>query len=213
LVTTTVSRKQRKEERPAQLLAAALDVFVERGFTAARLDEIAARAGVSKGTLYLYFDSKEALFKAMILDALSPLLAEGEALVAVGSDDPEQLLHDLVFGWWHIIGHSRAGGIPKLMMAEARNFPDIAQFYYDNVIARGRRLIVDTLELGMARGLFRQADAKMLCHVLFAPVLFAGIWQQSFALCEPLGMDYDAYLRTHFDVFLNGLRTSPTPRG
>ncbi|MFA9440897.1 TetR/AcrR family transcriptional regulator [Uliginosibacterium sp. sgz301328] len=206
MVTAVGPRQRRKEARPGELLAAALDVFVERGFAATRLDEIAARAGVSKGTLYLYFDSKEALFKAVIQEALLPSLAEGEALFEQGRGDPERLLRDLVFGWWHLIGSSPAGGIPKLMVAEARNFPEVAQFYYDNVIARGRRLIVDTLELGMSSGVFRKGDPLMLCHVLFSPVLFAGIWQQSFALCEPAGMPYEEYLQTHVDIFMNGLR-------
>lgn len=199
------SRQRRKDARPAELLDAALDVFVERGFTAARLEEIAERAGVSKGTLYLYFDSKEALFKAVIEAGIVPALAEGEAMLEAGKDDPERLLRELLRGWWDLVGNTRLAGIVKLMIAESRNFPALTEFYRENVIDRGHRLMVSVLELGMARGVFRPQSAELMCHVAFAPMLMASIWRQSFGMCCKEDMDYDQYIVLHLDVLMNGL--------
>ena len=203
-------RQRRKDARPAELIDAALDVFVERGFTATRLEEIAERAGVSKGTLYLYFDSKEALFKAVVEGGILPALAEGEAMLAAGRDDPAQLLRDLLNGWWDLVGSTCLAGIAKLMMAEARNFPELAEYYRENVIERGHRLMVEVLELGMARGVFRKQDPMLLCHVAFSPLLMASIWRQSFGMCGGPDMDYRAYIDMHLETLMDGLRARPS---
>jgi len=126
--------RRRREARPGELIAAALDLFVEKGYAATRLDEVVARAGVSKGTLYLYFSSKEELFKAVVQEGLLPILAEGERFVATFQGSSADLMCEIVLGWWELIGTKPIGGIPKLIMAEARNFPEIARFYYDEVI-------------------------------------------------------------------------------
>lgn len=202
-------RRRRKAERPAELLEAALDVFVERGYAAARLEEIAARAGVSKGTLYLYYEGKEALFKAVIAESVLPLIAEGELLVAQAAGDNAALLRELMLGWWRAVGATRIAGIPKLMIAEARNFPDVAQYYFDNVIVRGRELIIEVLRRGMQADEFRPGDPALLCQVLLAPLVMGGIWRQSFSPCEPRGIDWEAYVANHIDLVLNGLRRTP----
>jgi TetR/AcrR family transcriptional regulator len=132
-------RERRKEARPGELLDAALDLFVEKGFAATRSEEVAARAGVSKGTLFLYFQSKEELFKAVVRENISGRFAEWKQ-----SSRPSRaprpkwwLLHANV--WWERIGATRASGITKLMISEARNFPDIAEFYQQEVINPARR--------------------------------------------------------------------------
>lgn len=207
------SRRRRKEARPAELISAALDVFVERGFAAARLDEIAARAGVSKGTLYLYFENKQALFMAVVQEAILPRIAEGEARLDEAGEateaDPERLLREMLISWWEVVGSSRLGGIPKLVMAEAANFPEVAQFYYENVVLRGRALIVRVIELGIARRVFREGDPLVLCQLALAPLLFACMWRQSFAMCDIQGMSLDCYVSTHLDIFFSGLRREP----
>ncbi|MEC5398178.1 TetR/AcrR family transcriptional regulator [Uliginosibacterium sp. H1] len=199
-------RRRRKEARPGELVAAALDVFVERGFAAARLDEIAARAGVSKGTLYLYFESKEALFKAVVQEAIVPRIAEGEAMVASLDMAPEPLLRELLLGWWEVVANSKLSGIPKLVIGEAANFPEVAQFYFDNVVQRGRALLVSVIERGIAEGAFRPGDPLVICQLALSPMLFASMWSRSLACCDPAGMSPDVYLRTHLDLFLTGLR-------
>ncbi len=161
-------RKRRKEARPSELTAAALSLFVEKGFAATRLEDVAVRAGVSKGTLYLYFDSKEALFKAVIQEGVVPVVAEGELIAARHEGTSFELLERLLENWWNGIGETDYAGIPKLMVAEARNFPEVAQFYYENVIRRARALIGFALERGMASGEFRRMDIETTIEVLVA---------------------------------------------
>lgn len=198
-------RRRRKDARPSELAAAALDLFVEKGYAATRLDDVAARAGVSKGTLYLYFDSKEALFKAVVEGGIVPHLAAAEQLLAGFGGSSADLLRELLFGWWQQIGGTRLAGIPKLVIAEARNFPDIAQYYHDTVIVRGRALLRAALQRGIAAGEFRPLDVETAIDVIIAPLLMLVVWKFSLRFC---GKDSDpqTYLTTHFDLLINGLR-------
>lgn len=198
-------RQRRKEARPAELLAAALDHFVERGFAATKLDDVAAQAGVSKGTLYLYFGSKEELFKAVIRQGIFPVLDEGEAMVARHDGDARSLLRGMLLRWWELVGATPLGGIPKLMISEAGNFPDVAQYYYERVIVRGRNLLRQVLERGIASGEFRAVDTESAIDVIFAPLLMLTVWKHSLAPCGCGRQDTETYLRTHFDLLLNGL--------
>lgn len=201
-------RKRRKEARPSELTAAALCLFVERGFAATRLEDIAARAGVSKGTLYLYFDSKEALFKAVIQEGVVPVVAENEAIAARHAGSSFDLLEKLLENWWQKIGQTDFAGIPKLMIAEARNFPEVAQFYYENVIRRAHALIGSALERGMASGEFRRMDVATTIDVIIAPILMLLIWRFSMACCQNQEGDSRLYLQIHMDLLRQGLRAS-----
>jgi len=207
---TPQTHQRRKDARPAELTAAALALFVERGFAATRLEDVAARAGVSKGTLYLYFDNKEELFKAVIREGIVPVIEIGEALLDTYRDDPEHLLREIIFGWWKMIGSTPLGGIPKLMIAEAANFPEIAQFHYDEVIVRIRRLLGTALELGATKGVFRQVDVEAQVQIILAPLLMLAVWGHSFACCDRAGIEPQRYLEATLDLILNGLRK---PRG
>ncbi|THF61936.1 TetR/AcrR family transcriptional regulator [Pseudothauera nasutitermitis] len=206
-------RRRRKEARPQELTAAALSLFVEKGFAATKLEEVAARAGVSKGTLYLYFDSKEALFKAVIAEGIVPALEEGEALLAEHADDPVALLRELLYGWWERIGNTELGGIPKLMISEARNFPEVAAYYHERVIQRGLRLIGDAVRLGVRRGLFRPESPELVGNLFIAPVLHLSMWRHSFAACCARDLDADAFLAIWFELFINGLGVRPAEGG
>ncbi|MDP1526770.1 MAG: TetR/AcrR family transcriptional regulator [Rhodocyclaceae bacterium] len=199
-------RRRRKEARPAELTAAALEVFVEKGYAATRLDDVAAQAGVSKGTLYLYFDSKEALFKAVVREGIVPALTEGEALVAGFKGNSEDLLRELATGMWQLIGAQRIGGIPKLVFAEARNFPEIAAFYQQEVIQRGTALIRSVIERGIKRKEFRKVDVAAVVHLVMAPVLMRMIWRHSIDCCAAAGVDDATYFDEYFGIMLRGLR-------
>lgn len=198
-------RQRRKEARPAELTAAALELFVEKGFAGTRLEDVAARAGVSKGTLYLYFDSKEALFKAVIQEGIVPLLEEGAGLVDSFEGSAADLLHTLLGAWWRAIGSTHLAGIPKLMISEARNFPELAIYYHDAVITRARDLMRRTLQRGIASGEFRAVDVETAIDVTFAPALMMLIWRYSLGACCGTAHEPQAYLRTHLDLALNGL--------
>ncbi len=197
---------RRKEARPAELMSAALDLFVERGFAATRLDEVAARAGVSKGTLYLYFSSKEELFKAVIRSGIVPLIERGERLLEDHQGTSTELLREIVFNWWESVGTTQLGGIPKLMFSECRNFPEIGKFYYEEVISRGHLLVQTVLEKGMRSGEFRRMDANYAMRMILAPLVYLLLWRHSFDFCDSKRVDPEEYLDQHLDLVVNGLR-------
>ena len=190
------------------MTAAALALFVEKGFSATRLEDVASRAGVSKGTLYLYFESKEALFKAVIQEGILPVVVENEAIAAKHTGSSFDLLEKLLDNWWGKIGLTDFAGIPKLMVAEARNFPEVARFYYENVICRGRALVGAALERGMATGEFRRMEVETTIDVVIAPILMLLIWRFSMACCQNGESDSRLYLQIHMNILRQGLRGS-----
>lgn len=200
-------RQRRKEARPQELLDAALELFVEKGFAATRSEEVAMRAGVSKGTLYLYFPSKEELFKAVVRQNLSTLIAEGQGLLEGFEGSTSELLACLMEAWWTRVGNTPASGIFKIMMSEARNFPDLAQFYVDEVVMPSRDLIGRTVQRGVDRGEFRPLPIEDVVHALIAPVLFLAMHKHSLGACGVTGMELDAesFIRTQMELVLRGL--------
>jgi AcrR family transcriptional regulator len=208
------TRQRRKEARPQELLNAALELFVEKGFSAARSDEVAARAGVSKGTLYLYFPSKEDLFKAVVRSNLSALIAEGQLIADRFEGSSSQLLRRLMHTWWQRVGDTAAGGIFKIIVAEVRNFPELAQFYTDEVIVPAQRLIAGTLRRGIERGEFRAVPVDEATHTLIAPLLFLALHKHSVGACPVMGphMNPSSLIDTQIDLMLHGLAL-PARRG
>jgi AcrR family transcriptional regulator len=200
-------RQRRKEARPQELLDAALSLFVEKGYAATRSEEVAARAGVSKGTLYLYYPSKEELFKAMVRACLVSPISESVALAAQHRGSMASLLHTLMMDWWERMGMSPAGGITKIMMAEARNFPELAQFYVDEVILPTQQLLGRLISKGVASGEFRPVPVEQAVHVLIAPMLHLVLHQHSFGACALHGppLDAKAVLALQLDLMLHGL--------
>ena len=197
--------ERRKGARPAELLTAALDLFVERGYAATRLDDVAKRAGVSKGTVYLYFPSKEELFKAVVREGLVPLLERGEKMVAEHEGSAAELIRNLVHGWWEGIGMTPYAGLPKLMISECRNFPELGQFYVDEVITRGHKLVRKAVQRGLDTGEFRTTDPEYVTRLVFAPLVLMVVWRYSFDFCGAGKLDPDAYIDQHLDIFLRGL--------
>ena len=201
----TTSRR-RKDARPGELTAAALELFAEKGFAATRLDDVAARAGVSKGTVYLYFESKEELFEAVVREGIVPVLAQGEALVDQHRGDTVSLLRAILHGWWSMVGATPLAGVPKIVLSEARNFPDMARHYNENVIQRGRRLMAGVIARGVASGEFRAVDVEATIDSLMSPLLFLVVWRSSIAQCCPsASVDPVQFIDRHLDLVLNGL--------
>jgi AcrR family transcriptional regulator len=197
--------ERRKESRPAELMEAALDLFAEKGYAATRLDDVAQRAGVSKGTLYLYFDSKEDLFKAVVRQGLVPAIVEAEKLVDNFDGSAAELFRQIVLGWWQLIGDTRLSAIPKIMISEARNFPEIADFYYEEVIQRGGGMFVRALERGVQTGEFRNVDVRYATRVLTSPLVMLAVWKHSLGCCEREQADPEIFLQSYVDLALNGL--------
>jgi AcrR family transcriptional regulator len=198
--------ERRKEARPAELVASALELFVEKGYAGTRLDDVAAHAGVSKGTLYLYFENKEDLFKAVVRDNVVARISEtaGEVIRFDGSSS--ELLHFLVAGWWRDYGDSKAGGLGKLIMAESGNFPEIARFFVEEVIEPWHDVLAAAINRGIERGEFRPVDPAMFVRVMSAPLVMLSLWKRSFGPCSQQPVDAEAYLATHIDMVLSALR-------
>jgi AcrR family transcriptional regulator len=196
--------RRRKDARPAEIVDAALEVFAERGFSAARLDDVAARAGISKGTLYLYFKSKEELFEAVVRATLVPNLERLEALSATFEGPSAQLLERLLLTIAGVVD-SQVGAIPKLVIAEAGNFPELARFYLDAVVRRGLRLIGAILRRGIGRREFRPIDVDHAVFCVIAPMLIAALWKRSLEPHDAAPLDAQALARAHLDLLLRGL--------
>ena len=209
---TTHKRERRKEARPGELLDAALDLFVEKGFSAARVDEVAARAGVSKGTLFLYFESKEDLFKAVVRENIANQFPTWQEEFVAFQGSSADMLRYALLSWWERIGKTRASGITKLVMSEAQNFPEIAQFYQEEVIKPGNAMIRRILERGVNSGEFRQLDLEQAVHIIVAPMIFLMMWKHSMGACAASAkiVDPEQFIHMQVDVLLHGMTVPKT---
>jgi len=197
--------QRRKDDRPGEILHAALDVFAERGFAAAKLDEVAAKAGVSKGTLYLYFPSKEDLFRSVVRGLLLPTVAMAEQRIAAHKGPASELLRGLVHTFGRVITESKLGAIPKLIVAEAANFPDIAKFYYEEVIKRGMRAMGGLIQRGVDAGEFRPIPPEQFLPLLMGPLLLLIVWKHGLERAGVPPLPVEAVLDRHADSLLRAL--------
>ena len=191
---------------------AALELFAEKGYAATRLEDVARRAGVTKGTIYLYFENKEALFKAVVRQTIIPNIAQAERDAAAFAGSATELLRDTIMRWWRVIGETKLSAIPKLVMSEAVNFPALARFYQHEVVMRSHRLVAGVVRRGVARGEFVPVNVAAVARLAMAPVVLAVVNQHSVYSCVREAREtFDArsYLATHFDILLRGLSNSP----
>lgn len=198
-------RRRRKETRPAEIAAAALEVFTEKGFAATRLDDVADRAGTAKGTIYLYFATKEALFEAVVRDAFAPLLGQIGSAMAEHVTDSETLLRFVIRTMYRELIGTERREIMRLLIAESVRFPQLVEFYHREGISRGRALLGAVLARGVASGEFRDCPATRQPEVIMGPAVLAGVWKLVFEPVEP--MDLDAFADAHLDLVLRGIRT------
>lgn len=200
-------RRRRKEQRPGEIIEAAVQEFAKRGFAATRLEDVAERAGVTKGTIYFYFKDKEELFKAAARSSLEPALTEIEALAATFDGPAEDLLRaHLTVVYPKLVTSPRAGQIMRLMIAEGPQFPELVEFYYREIISHGMSILRRIIERGIARREFRRTGAVEFPQLIFGPVLAAIIWNLMFNKLHPI--DFDAYSRAHIDLVINGLKAA-----
>ncbi len=193
-----------------ELLDAALDLFVERGFAATRSEDVAARAGVSKGTLYLYYPSKEELLKAVIRQNVVNQIAEGSEIIRQFDGNSSDLLTQVLNMWWERIGETRASGIIKLMTSEVRNFPEVAQFYVDEVVTPSNQMLAQVIQRGVDRGEFRAVNVPEVVHALVGPLIFLVLNKHSLGACSiSFMLQPRAVITALIDMVLHGL----VPRG
>ncbi len=198
-------RSGRRLEREAAILAAAIAEFRLAGLTNARLDDIATRAGVAKGTLYLYFDGKEELFKAAVRSLIQPLLEAVERQVAVFDGPTEDLLRQAIRTMYVDAARQKDGcELMRLMIAEGHRMPDLAEFYYREVAERGLATLRMIVWRGIAKGEFRQTPAAEFPHLLLAPCKLSMTWELLFGQAHQL--DLERYAAAHADFVLAALR-------
>lgn len=204
-------RERRKEARPGELLAAALELFVEKGFAATRSEEVAARAGVSKGTLFLYFPTKEELFKAVVRENISGRFQELNQEFLQFEGSAADMLREGLRLWWERVGATKASGISKLIMSEARNFPDLADFCQHEVIQPCQELICGILQRGIDRGEFRPVDLRYAAANTIGAMVFLMMMKHSLGPCLPQDqrLDPQRFIAAHVDNLLQGLCVRP----
>jgi AcrR family transcriptional regulator len=204
--------QRRPEARPEEILDAAQIVFGEHGFARAKLEDVARQAGVSKGTLYLYFDSKETLFREMVRAKIVPVVQEGEALLERHQGSYRDLLVTLTARMFHTMQHRDMGRISRLVTSELASFPELARFYFDEVILRARRLLEMVIERGVAAGEFRPVAHRFGARGLPSMLVHSTQTQCFFQQFDPDALTDKEVLEGIVDLFLNGVLARPEPR-
>lgn len=205
------TRQRRKEARPGELIDAALELFVEKGFSATRIEEVAHRAGVSKGTLYLYFPSKEALLKAVISERVSSEISAGAQQAERFKGPMSELLLTVMSQWWLRTLDGPVSGVFKIIVSEVRNFPEIGEQWVREVIEPGERLVGTILERGIATGEFRPVDVPTAVHSLVLPMVMLCLHKHSLGACAHESHDLDprGFVTAHLELMLHGLVADP----
>lgn len=199
--------RRRSEARPGEIVQAALDVFAERGFAAARLDDIARQAGVSKGALYLYFETKDDLFRAVVRQAVAPNLDVVEAILGQ-TDVPFADMLRMAFARIAVaIEVSKMGAVAKLVIGESRNFPELARVWHDEVVSRALAAITDAIAAAQARGEVRPGDPRFHAFSIMGPLLVGVLWRETFTPVGAPSLDLEALLQQHAETVIAGLTT------
>lgn len=199
--------RRRKADRPEEIVSAALAVFAEKGFAAAKLDEIARRAGISKGALYLYFETKEDIFRAVVSGAIAPNVATVRAMAAAHPGPIADLIRGVTPQIVRIAQTTPLGGVLKMVVGEARNFPEIARVWHDELIAHALGAMTEAIAAAQARGEVRAGVPRIFALQFIAPMLVSVLWRETF---EPVGahpFDLSAVMAQHVETLLTGLLT------
>jgi AcrR family transcriptional regulator len=200
-----ISRAERAAERRQAIIEAAMEEFIARGFAATRLDDIAKRAGVAKGTIYLHFKDKESMFEELIRTAIVPLVGRMQGPPPAGAS-VRDLIEAFALNFIHEIVSTRRGDIVRLIVAEGPRFPAIADFYYREVVSKGLAGMRAMIELGISRGEIKNANLAKFPQIMVAPAMIAVIWQSLFARHAPL--DAIEMFRTHLDLIFGERRAT-----
>ena len=206
----TSTRTRRKDDRPAELLQAALELFAEKGYSATRSEEIAKRAGVSKGTLFLYFGTKEELFEAVVKHAVVPVLHDAQALAKNFTGSASELISMLIRLWWQRSGSTITRAIPNMLISEAHHFPHCAAYYEEEVLIPCRQLVYDAVAMGVASGEFRKVDMGHLWLSFHSLLTYPSIWEKAVRSASSVLLSEDtdmgAFIEQHCELLLRGLR-------
>lgn len=196
---------RRKQERPAEILEAALKVFAQKGFAAARMEDIAREAGVTKGTIYLYFENKEAVFKSLVRESVGATIATVTAAAQAQEGSARLLLRMVLGRVAQLLVEGERVVLPKIVIGESSNFPWLAEFYRFEIIEKGLQLLMSLIERGIAQGEFRPLPTHHVARLCVAPVLLGAIWRVTFTHLDAEPYDYKGLIETHLDVLFRGL--------
>jgi AcrR family transcriptional regulator len=198
--------RRRKADRPGEIVQAAMEVFADRGFAAARLEEIARRAGVSKGALYLYFETKEEIFRAVVDQAIAPNIEAVRAMVAAHPGPLPDLLRLVTARVGVLVETLPVGGVVKMVIGEARNFPELARVWHDDLVAHILGALSDAIRAAQVRGEVRSGDPRAYALQLISPMLIALIWRETFVPVGAKPFDLPALIRQHVETMIQGLQ-------
>jgi AcrR family transcriptional regulator len=196
--------QRRKEDRPAEITAAAMQAFAEKGYDATRVEEVAKRAGVSKGLLYLYFKTKEELFKAVVRSFVSSRLDSLEAMIDTSDLSAEAFLRGPFLDFAKSIPKSPARKLIRLLIAEGPKHPDLLAWYWETVVSRGMAGIRKVIGRGVRDGEFRESALEEYPHLLVSPIIMSVLWGQLFEAHAHL--DTDQLLDGHIELVLNAIK-------
>ncbi|QGJ69914.1 Transcriptional regulator [Planctomycetales bacterium 10988] len=210
MTLTEKRRKRRKDARPQEIIDAASEVFAEQGFAAAKVEEIAKRAGVAKGTVYLYFESKEALFEGLVNLSIVPVFTRlADQLDQFPGTAKEQLIGLVEQVYRELIMAPKRRVVMKILISEGMRFPALVEFYHREVIAGASELMRKILIKGVRDGEFRESSFLAEPKVIIGPAIMAAIWKMTFDSIAPL--DFETFLEAHLDLILHGI-LSPNPK-
>ena len=199
--------QRRSEDRPGEICAAALEVFAEKGFAAAKLDEIAKRAGVSKGTLYLYFQDKADLFRAVIRDTVAPRVAAVRELADKLELPFAQIVPLFLTNFAEMTTRLPVGAVAKIVIGESRNFPDLAKIWHDQVASGALSALQSLIERAQDRGEVRPGDARLMAFSLMGPMLMGVLWRETLEPAGGRALDLAALAAQHGQIVLTGMLT------
>ncbi len=195
--------QRRKQDRPQEITQAAFAAFAEKGYTATKVEEVARRAGVSKGLLYLYFETKEELFKAVIRSVVTPRIDALARALDSSELSAEAFIRGPLLAFMQRLPGSPASVVIRLMISEAPRHPDLVDYYWENVASRGLGALRQLLERGVANGEFRDSAVNELPQLFVAPVMMSIVWGIVFA---ERSLDTDKLIETHLDMILAYIR-------
>jgi AcrR family transcriptional regulator len=205
--------RRRSEARPGEIIEAALAVFAEKGFAAARLDDIAARAGISKGALYLYFETKQDLFRAVVREAVAPNLAVVAGFIGQSQLPFAELIRLVLARAAEVVTQGRLGAVAKMVIGESRNFPELAKVWHEDVVSRMLDAVGGAVAAAQARGEVRPGDPRLYGMSLAGPLLMGVLWREVFVPIGAEPIDLKALLAQHAEVVLGGMLVDPGRAG
>lgn len=198
--------KRRKEQRPHEIMLAALTLFVEKGFAATKIEDIARQANVSKGTVYLYYASKQNLFQSMVHELMIPKISEVEEYIASYKGSHVELLKIVALQWWQTVKTSGLTGVPRLIICEADKFPDLTRFYVKEVIHRIQNILVNIIKSGIRESEFRKINPVLSARAILSSLVYFSMWDISLKKYDQPDIDVEQLIKQQLDIVINGIK-------